>query len=115
MDREPAACLLVREQLAVADSKQRTAKDRHQGDLVLWVGERPKKLRQRVYLARLAESAGAADFNRDSQRLEGVGVCADPALLPREDQKIAVLASPCIHLIADEPGDLGGIVNQYLA
>ena len=54
----------------------------------------------------LAERAGAADLERDVQRLERRRVGRDPILLlAREDQEVAELAAAGIDLAADVPRD----------
>ena len=73
-DAEPAAGLLERKQLAIADAEQRAAEHADERDAVLRIAQRTQQQRERLDFARLGEGAGAADFHRDLQRLERLHV-----------------------------------------
>ena len=89
-DREPAAGLLEREQLGIADAEERTTQHGDERQLILRVGQRAQQRRERLDLTRLAKRAGAAHFRRDVQRFERGGVRCDAIhFLPRQDQEIA--------------------------
>ncbi len=89
-ETEPAAALLERKQLWVADAQQWTAERGHERQHILWIGQRAKQHNKRFDLLRLAEGTGAADLDRNVQGLERMRVWDDAvALLSGQDEEIA--------------------------
>ena len=104
--REPAAGLLEREQLGIADAEERTTEHGHERQRILRVGQRAQQRRQRLDLSRFAKRAGAAHFRRNVQRFERGGVGGDAvSLLPRQDQEIAEVSPPGIDLRTNVGGN----------
>ena len=107
---EPAASLLVFEQLGIADAKQWPAQHVDESQLILRISQRPQQNGERGDLRRLAERAGAAHLDRDVQCLECGRVRRNAILLlPGEDEEVAVFPAAGIHLGADVARDCGGV------
>ena len=102
---EPAASLLERKQLPIADAEERATQHADERHAVLRIAQRPQQQRERLDLPRLAERAGAADFHRDLQRLERLNVGNQVLSLAREDEEVAVRPAASVHFGSDEPGD----------
>ena len=104
-DAEPAAGFAIGEQFPIAQAKKGAAQDADQSHGILWVRERLEQRRELLDFDRLAERAGATDFDRNLEVLERPGVNREPVFLARENQELAELPPPGIDLRANVTGD----------